>query len=144
MATLINPYLNFDGQTEEAFNFYRSVFGGEFTTFQRMKDSPGGDQYPADEQNRIMHVALPIGKNNILMASDTMESMGHKLTPGNNFSLSITTDSEREADDIFNKLSAGGEITMPLERAFWGSYFGMIKDKFGIQWMVSSDSNQQK
>lgn len=144
MATVINPYLNFNGQTEEAFNFYRSVFGGEFLTFQRMKDSPGGNTFPVNEQDRIMHVALPIGKHTVLMASDIFESMGHKLTVGNNYSISVSAESEKEADKIFQGLSSGGSVTMPLEKAFWGSYFGMLTDKFGIQWMVSYDYNQQK
>jgi len=139
MATIINPYLNFNGKTEEAFNFYKSVFGGEFTSIQRIKETPEAKNFPAQEQNCIMHVALPIGKNTILMASDILESMGHKLTPGNNFSISVTAESEKEADKIFNGLSAGGKVTLPLEKTFWGSYFGMLTDKFGIQWMVSYD-----
>lgn len=143
MATLINPYLNFDGKTEEAFNLYKKVFGGEFVAFQRIKDAPGGDQSPANEQNRIMHVALPIGKETILMGSDTMESMGHKLAMGNNFSISVHVESEKEADRVFNGLSAGGVVTMPMAKAFWGSYFGMLTDKFGVQWMVSHDPSRQ-
>ena len=139
MATVINPYLNFDGRTEEAFNFYKKVFRGEFMTFQRVKDAPGGKDAPAKEQNRIMHVALPIGSETILMGSDTMESMGHKLIMGNNMSISVNAESEKEADQIFNGLSAGGKVTMPMEKAFWGSYFGMATDKFGVQWMVSYD-----
>jgi PhnB protein len=139
MASVINPYLNFNGKTEEAFNFYKSVFGGEFTTFKRMKDTPGGDRIPANEQNRVMHVALPVGKNTVLMASDIMESMGHTLTMGNNMSISVHAESEREADKIFQGLTAGGKVTMPMEKSFWGSYFGMLTDKFGVQWMVSYD-----
>jgi PhnB protein len=144
MATVINPYLNFNGQTEQAFNFYKSVFGGEFITLQRMKDTPEGGNLPAHERDRIMHVALPIGKNTILMASDIMESMGHTLSIGNNFSISVSAESEKEAEKIFNGLAAGGKVTMPLEKAFWGSYFGMLTDKFGVPWMVSYDYNQPK
>jgi PhnB protein len=143
MAT-INPYLNFNGNAEEAFNFYKTVFGGEFTTFQRMKDTPGSDKLSAHERDRVMHVALPIGKDTILMASDIIESMGHNLQVGNNFSVSLSAESKSEADEIFKGLSSGGQVTMPLEKAFWGSYFGMVTDKFGIQWMVSFDENQQK
>lgn len=141
MAT-INPYLNFDGNAEEAFNFYRSVFGGEFITLQKMKDTPEGAKVRDNEKNRVMHVALPIGKDNILMASDTLPSLGHKLTTGNNFHISVTTESEKEAEKIFNGLSAGGKVIMPLGKTFWGSYFGMLADKFGVQWMVSFDYNR--
>lgn len=136
MATL-NSYLNFAGNTEEAFNFYKSVFGGEFTTLQRFKDVPGTENISPEDQNKIMHISLPIGNHSILMATDALESMGQKLTVGDNFSISIGADTKEEADTIFAKLSEGGEITMPLEMAFWGEYFGMLKDKFGIQWMMS-------
>src|SRR5687767_7956175 len=104
MATL-NPYLNFDGNTEEVFNFYKSVFGGEFMAVQRIKDSPMAAQLPGNEQKRLMHIALPIGQGTILMASDTLPSMGHKLSVGNNISISISTDSEAEATRLFNGLS---------------------------------------
>ncbi|HET9487078.1 MAG TPA: VOC family protein [Chryseosolibacter sp.] len=144
MATMINPYLNFNGKTEEAFNFYKSVFGGEFAMLQRIKDTPGGDKVPAHEQNRVMHVALPIGKSTVLMASDIMESMGHTLSMGNNFSISVHTESEKEADKIFNGLVNGGKVNIPLEKQFWGSYYGMLTDKFGVQWMVSYDFGQPK
>ncbi len=139
----INPYLNFLGNTEEAFNFYKSVFGGEFITLQRFKDVPGTENLSPAESNKIMHVSLPIGKGYILMATDALESMGHKLSIGNNINLSINVDSEKEADDVFNKLSAGGKIEMPLEKTFWGAYFGMFEDKFGIKWMVNYDYNQK-
>ena len=138
MAT-INPYLNFLGNTEEAFNFYKSVFGGEFTMLQRFKDNPESDKVPENEKDMIMHIALPIGKANVLMATDALESMGHKLTMGDNISLSVSADSKEEADQLFNGLSAEGIIQMPLQDMFWGSYFGMCKDKFGIQWMMSFD-----
>jgi PhnB protein len=140
---LLNPYLNFDGRTEEAFNFYKSVFGGEFITMQKMKDTPEGNKLPLSEQNRVMHVALPIGRGNILMGSDTMPSMGHKLSEGNNVHLSISADSEQEAEKIFKGLSAGGTITMPLAKTFWNAYFGMLTDKFGVQWMINFDYSQK-
>jgi PhnB protein len=136
MAT-INSYLNFPGNTEEAFNFYKSVFGGEFTTLQRFKETPFGDKMSESDKEKIMHVALPIGKSAILMATDAIESMGQKLTTGNNYSIAIEAESEEEATRLFNGLSEGGTITMPLEKAFWGAYFGMFNDKFGIQWMVN-------
>ncbi|MBF9255717.1 VOC family protein [Pontibacter sp. 172403-2] len=137
MATL-NPYLNFKGTTEEAFNFYKSVFGGEFIALQRFKDTPEAARVPAEEQDKIMHISLPIGQGNILMGTDALESMGHTLTVGNNFSLSVSAESKAEADKLFQGLAAGGQVTMPLQDTFWGDYFGMITDKFGIHWMVSS------
>jgi PhnB protein len=136
MAT-VNPYLNFNGNTEEAFNFYKSVFGGEFITLQRFKDTPGCENVAESDRGKIMHIALPIGNGNILMATDALDSMGHSLTPGNNISLSLNVDSEEEASRLFNGLSAGGQVTMPLDKAFWGAYFGICTDKFGIQWMVN-------
>jgi PhnB protein len=133
----INPYLNFPGNTEEAFNFYRSVFGGELVGLTRFKDTPEGSKLSNNEKEKLMHVSLPVGKENILMATDALESMGHKVTPGTNFHLSIETEGKQEADKIFKGLSAEGKVTMPLADTFWGSYFGMLTDKFGIQWMIS-------
>jgi len=138
MATL-NPYLNFNGNTEEAFNFYKSVFGGEFITLQRFKDTPEAERVPPADRDKIMHVSLPIGKGNILMGTDAVESMGHKLTVGNNFSLSLSAESEKESDKIFNGLSAGGKVEVPMSKMFWGAYFGMFTDKFGIKWMINYD-----
>ena len=132
----INPYLNLAGNTEEAFNFYKSVFGGEFISLQRFKETSEAAKLPSEDPDK-MHVSLSLGNQTILMGTDAIESMGHSLSVGNNFSLSVNTDSEQEAEKIFNGLSAGGEITMPLQKTFWGAYFGMLKDKFGIQWMVS-------
>jgi PhnB protein len=140
----INPYLNFDGNCEEAFNFYKSVFGGEFQMIQRISETPHADNLPANERNRIMHVSLPVGKGNILMGSDTMPSMGHKLVIGNNNHISIHPDTKAETDKIFNALSAGGTVTMPLEETFWGAYFGMFADKFGVLWMINCDLNPKK
>jgi len=137
---ILNPYLNFNGNAEEAFNFYKSVFEGEFTNLTRFKDMPQVGPVPPADQNKIMHVALPIGKGNTLMATDAIESMGHKLTEGDNFSLSLSVDSKGEADKLFNGLSAGGKIEMPLGEAPWGAYFGMAKDKFGVRWMVNYDA----
>lgn len=142
MAT-INPYLNFNDNCEEAFNFYRSVFGGEFAMVMRFKEVPPEYQMGEGEAEKIMHVALPIGQGTILMGSDVPEAMG-PVTPGANFSISISTDSEAEASRLFKGLSAGGQVTMPLDKTFWGAYFGMLTDKFGIHWMVSYDYNQQQ
>lgn len=137
MITL-NPYLNFPGNTEEAFNFYRSVFGGDFAGgIFRFKDTPEADKLNASDREKIMHVGLPLGKGTMLMTTDALESMGHKVKAGNNFHLSIETESKDEADIIFNGLSAEGKVTMPMADMFWGAYFGMLTDKFGIQWMVS-------
>lgn len=141
MAT-INPYLNFPGNTEEAFNFYKSVFGGEFIMIQRYKDTPEAGTVKEEDKNKIMHIAFPIGKGNILMATDALESMGQPLIQGNNFYLSVGADSDEEATKLFNSLSTGGKITMPLAKTFWGSFFGMLVDKFGIQWMVSHEHSQ--
>lgn len=138
----INPYLNFPGDTEEAFNFYRSVFGGEFVGLTRFKDTSDGSKLTGEEKEKIMHISLPVGKGNVLMATDAIESMGHKVSAGNNFHLSVETDSKEEADKIFKGLSNGGKATMPMQDTFWNSYFGMLTDKFGIQWMISYTKNQ--
>ena len=140
MAT-VNSYLNFSGNTEEAFNFYKSVFGTEFSALVRFKDGPGGDKMAPEHQDKIMHIALPVGNGNLLMATDMIESMGQILKPGNNFSLSITPGSEEEALKFFNGLSAGGTIEAPFKKEFWGAYFGMFMDKFGIRWMINYDPN---
>lgn len=139
MAT-VNTYLTFNGNCEEAFNFYKSVFGGDFAYIGRFGEMPEGDGYsvPEADKNKIMHVGLPIG-NTILMGSDTGGDWAAKLIEGNNFSVSVNTESKEEADRIFNGLTAEGQITMPMEDTFWGAYFGMLTDKFGIQWMVNFD-----
>lgn len=133
----LNPYLNFDGKAEEAFTFYKSVFGGEFHgPINKMGDAPGTEGLSADEKNRVMHIALPIG-DDVLMASDIIPSMGQKLIEGNNNHISVFPDSRAEADKIFKALSAGGEIEMPLADQFWGDYYGSLTDKFGIKWMIN-------
>ena len=136
---LINPHINFNGNAEEAFNFYKSVFGGELTKIVRFKDI-SSPEYPIAEKeaNKIMHIALPIGKN-ILMANDVPESMGRTNENENRSKISISTESKGEADKLFNGLSAGGKIEMPIEDTPWGSYFGMFRDKYGIEWMVEFD-----
>jgi PhnB protein len=140
----VNPYLNFPGTTEQAFNFYKSVFGGEFTSLQRFKDTPEANRVAAQDADKIMHIALPIANGNVLMATDAIESMGHALKEGNNFYLSLETESEDEANKLFDKLSANGKVAMPMAKTFWGSYFGMVNDKFGVQWMISYTLPQGK
>ena len=133
----INPYLNFEGNTEEAFNFYKSVFGGEFSVLQRFKDTSEAPRVNEREKEMIMHVSLPLGNGTILMATDALESMGHKLTFGNNVHLSLEAESRDDAGRLFKSLSAGGKVTVPIADTFWGAYFGMVTDKFGVHWMVS-------
>lgn len=136
----LNPYLNFMGNTEEAFLFYKSIFGNEFTLLQKFRDTPGGTEMPEEVQGKLMHVALPLGSHNTLMGTDALESMGQSLTIGNNISLSLNVDNKEEADTLFAKLSQEGLVEMPLQDMFWGGYFGMVTDKFGIQWMINYDS----
>ena len=135
----INPYLHFNGNAEAAFTFYKSVFGGEFAQVTRFKDMAMPDQpISENEANRIMHIALPIGKN-VLMASDTPEFMGTHSENETRSKISISAESREEADHLFNGLSAGGHVEMPIADSPWGSYFGMFRDKFGIEWMVDFD-----
>lgn len=140
----VNPYLIFNGNCEEAFLFYQSVFGGDFAYIGKFKDMPADENCPppsAEEANRIMHVSLPLG-NTVLMGSDSTSQSGDAII-GTNFSVSINTDSRAEADKLFNGLSAGGNAFMPMSDTFWGAYFGMFTDKFGINWMVNFDENPQ-
>jgi PhnB protein len=136
---LINPHINFNGNAEEAFNFYKSVFGGEFAMIIRLKDL-SSPEFPVAENdaNKIMHIALPIGKN-VLMANDVPESMGQVNENENRSKIFVSSESKEEADKIFNGLSAGGIIEAPIGDSPWGSYFGMFRDKFGIEWMVDFD-----
>ncbi len=145
MATA-NIYLTFNGNCEEAFNFYKSAFGGEFAYLGRFKDAPSMEGMPPiseSEGNLIMHISLPISKETTLMGSDTNSFSGN-VTFGNNFSISINTDSKEEADTLFNTLSEGGNVIMPMGETFWGAYFGMFTDKFGVNWMISVDLNEKK
>ena len=138
---LINPHINFNGNAEEAFNFYKSVFGGAFTKIIRFKDLSGTEHPIAEnEANKIMHIALPIGKN-ILKGNDVPEFMGRVNENENRSKISVSAESREEADKLFNGLSEGGEIEMPIEDSPGGSYFGMFRDKFGIEWMVEFESN---
>jgi PhnB protein len=135
----INPHINFNGNAEEAFTFYKSVFGGEFSVIMRLKDL-SSPEFPVAENdaNKILHIALPIGKNT-LMANDVPEIMGRVNENENRSKISISAESKEEADKLFNGLSAGGTIEMPIADSPWGSYFGMFRDKYGIEWMVDFD-----
>lgn len=138
--TTVNIYLTFNGNCEEAFNFYKSVFGGEFPYLGRFKDmppQPGQKVMPESDGNKIMHVSLPVSKETVLMGSDTGGEWASSFKQGNNFSISINAESKDAADRFFKELSSGGQAIMPMNHTFWGSYFGMLTDKFGINWMVS-------
>ncbi len=138
---LINPHINFNGNAEEAFTFYKSVFGGEFAKVIRFKDL-ASPEFPVTEkeENKIMHIALPIGKSNVLMANDVPDFLGKVNENENRSKISISTESKEEADKLFNGLSAGGQVEMPISDSPWGSYFGMFRDKYGIEWIVEFDS----
>lgn len=131
----LNIYLNFAGNTEEAFTYYKSVFNTAFLELKRFSDTPYGNTLPEDERHKVMHVALPVG-NILLMGTDTLSSQGHNLVLGNNFSINIDAENQAEADRLFAALSQNGKVTMPMQDTFWGGYFGMCIDAFGIQWMV--------
>jgi PhnB protein len=133
----MHPYLNFDGQAEEAFNFYKSILGGEFLMLQKMGDMPNADQVPDSEKNLVMHVALPINEHTILMASDCSSAFAETFQQGNNMYINLNAESREDADRLFEGLSAGGTIEMPMADMFWGDYFGSFKDKFGVPWMIN-------
>ncbi|MEJ8597567.1 VOC family protein [Riemerella anatipestifer] len=144
--TTVNIYLNFNGNCEEAFNFYKSVFGGEFTYVGKFGDMPPQEGMPPMgevDKNKIMHIGLPIG-NTVLMGSDTGGEWAPSFQQGNNFSINITPESKEAADKLFNGLSAGGKVTMPMADTFWGAYFGMFTDKFGINWMINFESHNNQ
>ncbi|MDO8425133.1 MAG: VOC family protein [bacterium] len=133
----LNTYLNFAGNAEEAFTFYRSIFGGEFSSRVRFKDMPmEGVHIPKEEENGMMHICLPVGDDK-LMASDTLPSLGQKLVQGNNAYISIHPDSKEEADRIFHALADGGTVEMDIADQPWGDYYGSVRDRFGVQWMVN-------
>lgn len=133
---LINPHINFNGNAEEAFNFYKSVFGGEFSQIVRFKDLSGTEfQVSEKEANKVMHIALPIGPN-LLMGNDVPEILGRTNENENRSKISISAQSREEADKLFNGLSAGGQVECPIGESPWGSYFGSFRDKYGIEWMV--------
>jgi PhnB protein len=133
---MIAAYLTFNGNTEDAFNFYHSVLGGEFTNVQRLGDTPHGNAMSEADKQRIMHITLET-PHGVIMGNDHMEFMGEPFQPGNNFSLSLHPESEQEADALFDGLSKGGSVIMPLEKVFWGAYFGMLIDKFALKWLIN-------
>lgn len=139
MAT-VNAYLLFNGKCEAAFNFYKKVFNKEFSSFSRFGEMPPNETMPISEEvkNLVMHVSLPISKETILMGSDGDPRRG-AITSGHNFSIAVATDNQQEADAIFKGLSEGGNVTMAMEKTFWGAYFGMLVDQFGYSWMVNCD-----
>ena len=139
--TKLNPYLSFNGKAEEAFNFYKSVFGGEFTGIMRWSDNPQCSEFSDEDKNGVMHIALPVG-DSVIMGSDSVKSMG-EVTAGTNFQITISPESREDADRLFNGLSTGGTPTMPMADQFWCDYFGALKDKFGIQWLINYE-NQKK
>jgi PhnB protein len=135
----VNPYLNFNGNAEEAFNFYRTVFGGEFRMLMRMKDVQGMP-VPAGQEEKIMHIALPLNNGAVLMASDNCNEGTFKQ--GNNFYISIHADSVEEGQKLFDALSAGGKVDHPFKKEFWGDWYGALTDKFGVNWMLNYTENQ--
>lgn len=137
---IIHPHINFNGNAEDAFNFYKSVFGGEFSKVIRFKEL-ASEEFPVSEkeENKIMHIALPIGKHSKLMANDVPEIFGKTNENENRSKIVINTESKQEADKLFNGLSADGQVEMPIEDSPWGTYFGMFRDKYGIEWMVEFD-----
>ena len=142
----INAYINFLGNCEEAFNYYKSVFGGEFTMLNRFSEMPPQEGMELSEEhlNKIMHVSLPIGEHTVLMGSDTGGEWAAKTVVGNNITISITADTKEQADGFFSSLSDGGAVIMPMNQTFWGSYFGMCTDKFAINWMISFGQSMEK
>ena len=140
----VSTYLNFDGNTEEAFNFYKSVFGTEFSSVVRFKDFPmEGVTIAAEDEDKLMHIALPIAEEHLLMATDALESMGQHVVQGNNVYISVHPDTRAEADRIFTALSEGADVEMPIADQPWGDYYGSLKDKFGTLWMVNHGAPQE-
>ena len=134
---MLVAYITFNGNTEEAFNFYKSALGGSLTNLQRISDTPHAAQLPDSEKNKLMHVTLEAPDGIKLMGNDYMPFTGQPFVAGNNFSLSLHPESEEKADKLFNALSAGGTVIMPMAKVYWGSYFGILIDKFGIQWLIN-------
>ena len=143
---VVNVYLTFNGNCEEAFNFYKSVFGGEFAYMGRFSEMPAdsGPKMSEEDANRIMHVSLPVSKETMLMGSDTGGEWASSFKQGNNFAVSVSANSKEEADRLFEGLSAGGQVTMPMAQTFWGDYFGMWTDRFGVNWMMSFNEKAPK
>jgi PhnB protein len=140
----VHTYLNFAGNAEEAFKFYKAVFGSDFSSVVRFKDFPmEGVTVPKEDEDKMMHIALPIGEDNLLMASDALESLGQQVVQGNNVYVSVHPETREEADKIFNALSEAADVEMPIADQVWGDYFGSLKDKFGVMWMVNHGASQE-
>lgn len=140
--TQVNPYLSFLGNTEEVFNFYKSVFGGEFSAMMRydvMSGQEGCEDMPEEHKQKIMHIELPLSDGHSLMGNDAVGEYANDAVFGNNFSIAVSPDRKEDAEKIFNGLAEGGQVTMPLSDTFWGAYFGMLKDKYDIQWLINYD-----
>ena len=139
---MLSIYLNFNGNCREAFDFYRTVFGGEFAVLETFRNMPPGEMPMQEEElDKVMHVSYPIGSS-VLMGSDVPSGFGPPHVPGNNFSVSVSPESREEANRIFGALSEGGNVTMELQDMFWGSYFGSCTDRFGINWQVNCEQAQ--
>jgi PhnB protein len=138
-----NPYLHFNGKAGEAMHFYKSIFGGEFIIYSRYAEMAGAEKLSPEEQERFIHISLAIGDVQTIMASDNLDAMHDRVTPGSNFHICIQTESEKEADKLFKELSKNGEVEMPMNRTFWGAYFGMCRDQFEVKWMINYTPNQK-
>lgn len=139
----LTVYLNFKGNTFEAFSFYKEVFKKDFTAVTKYKDMPGAPPMPPETGEKILHIALPLDNGYTIMGADAVDGMGPPVTFGNNFSLTIECDTEDEARDLFTSLSSGGTVVMPFDITFWGALFGVVVDKFGINWMISFTPSQK-
>jgi PhnB protein len=140
----LNPYLTFQGNTEEVFRFYKSVFGGDFSSLQRFKDMPSKDPRISEKElDKILHIALPIGKAGIIYGSDALESHKQNVKMGNNIYIMIEPESETEAEHLFKRLSEGGKVDMPLQKTFWGALYASFSDKFGVNWMLNLDLSKK-
>lgn len=142
----LNTYLTFEDNCQDAFNLYKEIFGGEFSTVMKFSDIPPGEdfKYDEDEKDKLLHISMPIGKDSYLMGSDTPKSVNSKLQQGNNCALSLDTHCRSETERIFKALSEGGSITMPLEDTFWGAYYGKCIDRFGIHWQLNCVEQNKK
>jgi PhnB protein len=140
----VHTYLNFAGNAEEAFKFYKAVFGSDFSSVVRFKDFPmEGVTVPKEDEDKMMHIALPIGEDDLLMASDALESLGQQVVQGNNVYVSVHPETREEADKIFTALSEAADVEMPIADQVWGDYFGSLKDRFGVMWMVNHGASQE-
>lgn len=136
MVSAVNPYLNFQGNTRQAFDFYRSVFGGDFAGVIRYADFPGNMGVAESDLDKLAHIALPLGKGNLLMGTDVVGQYGKAFSPGNSFYITLSPDDAAEANRLFTALSADGQVEMPLQKTEWAELYGALVDKFGVQWMI--------